>query len=262
MRLRQGGVGLGGRLGAIAIVAAMMVTGCGPSAADRATIHRWLLCEECLAGELDSVVALGGGAVGELTEALSGPGPNRIANVRQQFVQSYRRAASYAAQHNDTLSVTEAQYVTHFLDNYVALYQSRAAVALGRIATGPAKAALLEALRRDSLYRPDVQRTLGSVLDVSLVVVAGDGQTTPPDSTVAILPTVAVRDSAGDPIQAVRVVFTVDSGGGHVTDSVARTDTAGRASPGSWRMGPGPGRNSLRAMAAGRVVRIGATAVP
>ena len=52
-------------------------------------IDRWLMCDECMEGELDSVVALESGAVERLTNTLGGPPPDRAENMRRRFSASY-----------------------------------------------------------------------------------------------------------------------------------------------------------------------------
>jgi hypothetical protein len=158
----------------------------------------------------------------------------------------------------DTTVVSSDRYLDHYAANYVASYQSRAAVALDSIDTPRARRILLRALRRDGGYRGDVRRVLGRSLGAVLSVVAGDSQHAPLDSFVKVNPTVLLRDSAtGAGLRGVRVRFQVDSGNGTVLDSVRRTDTAGRAVV-RWRLGAEPqdSINILRAVAAGRAVRL------
>ncbi|MFO1274170.1 MAG: hypothetical protein U1F50_21280 [Rubrivivax sp.] len=85
----------------------------------------------------------------------------------------------------------------------------------------------------------------------SISNVQGDGQTASPGAAVAIAPTVLVKDAADAPLAGVEVTFTVTSGGGAVTNTIVRTDSAGRASCGSWTLGPASGMNALSADVAG-----------
>lgn len=237
MRWRQGAlVGL-----------AVVLTACQPTAAERNTVRRWLLCEECSEGELDSVVALGDRVTGVLGQALQGPTPSGRQNIRRQAEAMFDRLTG--------ARLSQSQFVGHFVDNYVATYQSRSIVALERIGTPQAHAVLLAALQSDATYRDDVLRQLGAAARVSLSLFAGAAQSAPLDSFVLVNPTVLVRDSTtGQPLRNVRVVFRVDSGGGLVSDSVVRTGPNGLAAV-RWQLGDTDSSNVLQAAAAGRTVR-------
>jgi hypothetical protein len=82
-----------------------------------------------------------------------------------------------------------------------------------------------------------------------VAVRTGDGQTADPGTTLAIAPSVVVRDSAGRPVPNVVVVFRVDSGGGVITGDTDTTTTDGVASASAWRLGPSEGRQVLAATA-------------
>jgi hypothetical protein len=226
---------------------AVMLTACQPTTAERNTVRRWLLCEECSEGELDAVVALGDRVTGVLAEALKGPPRSYRENVRRQAEAMYDRITG--------ARLSQQQYVGHFVDNYVATYQSRSVVALQRIGTPRAHAVLLAALQSDTIYRDDVLRQLGAASQVSLSRFAGEAQSAPLDSFVLVNPTVLVRDSTtGQPLGNVRVVFRVDSGGGRIVDSVQRTGPEGLASV-RWQLGAPDSVNVLHAEAAGGIVR-------
>ena len=229
-----------------------------PTDSERRTVERWLLCEECVDGELDSVVALGDRALPLLKAALEGPPADRRANMRLQAEAMY-------TQIRDTSNLVGRQpYVAYHTDNYVASYQSRAATALQRIGTADARVIILDALRQDSLYRSDVRRAIGNAAGATFSLVTGDSQHAPLDSILKINPTVLVRDSStGTGIKGVLVRSFVDSGGGMALDSVQRTDSAGEAVV-RWRLGPSPNDsvNLLRIVAAGRAVRVRAKGHP
>lgn len=225
----------------------VMLTACHPTEAERNTVRRWLLCEECREGELEAVAALGDNVVGALSEALAGPPPSGRQNVSAQAEAMFSRIPSPLT--------SQSRYVSRFVENYVAMYQIRSAVALGRIGTPRAHAALLQALQSDSTYRDDVLRQLGAVAQVSLSRFAGEAQSAPLDSFVRVSPTVLVRDSTtGLPLRNVRVTFHIDSGGGRILDSVQRTGSNGLASV-RWQLGASDSVNVLRAAGAGRTVR-------
>lgn len=241
---------------AVLIGVLVTLTAClHPTPEERNTVQRWLLCEECVEGERDSVVALGDNVVKALDEALHGPPASGRANIRKQAEAMFARIPAPP--------LPQAAYVEHYVDNYVATYQSRAAIALGLIDTPRARAVLLEAVRNDSAYRDDVQRDLGSSAYLSLTAVDTTPQSAPIDSFVRIKPAVVVSDvrdaAAPHPLGNVRVVFQVESGGGRVFDSIQRTRDDGTATV-RWQLGPGvDSLNVLRAVAAGQTVRFRAT---
>jgi hypothetical protein len=238
-------------LAGLAVAVAVVLATC-PGPRERAVIDRWLLCEECTSGELQAVVALGDEATGILRKALlDGPPSSDREHIRRHAASRYTRLRAP--------SVGLSRWVDHYESSYVEHYQSHAATALGRIGTQAARAALLEAMQRETRYGRDVRRALANAAPVALSIAAGDGQGAPPDSLVRTDPTVAVRDSAtGRPLPNVRVVFSVDSGGGRA-DSVRTTGPNGLASV-NWSLGPGPdSSNVLRAEAFRRTVRFRAT---
>lgn len=223
------------------------VSACGLTAAEKGDIRRWLVCEECMEGELARVARLGDRAVPMLAEALRGPPADRRANMRRQSEALYTRV--------DTSAAGRQRYVGHYESNYVATYQLRAVKALDSIGTPRAHAALVAALRANVQFRRDVQRTLGSAAQVSLSV-AGDSQHAPVDSVLKGDLLVLVQDAiTGQPLTNVRVEFRPDSGGGVVSDTVLLTDATGRATT-RWQMGDSARVNLLRVVAGGRLERI------
>jgi len=146
----------------VAALLSTAVLACGPAppAAQRQPsdpgqrIDAWLLCEECTDGELAAVLALGADsatrqpAIESLVGGLlAGPSRRQIANVRQQFMESFQEDSIYAATVLGTAPVTgSAEYVDHYLGNFIALYRTRAALALARIRGRRATAALDSAL--------------------------------------------------------------------------------------------------------------------
>ena len=79
---------------------------------------------------------------------------------------------------------------------------------------------------------------------------AGNNQTAPPSTNVAVAPSVVVLDNMGQPAQGVTVTFTVARGGGTVTGATVVTDAQGIATVGSWRLGD-LGDNTLVATVSG-----------
>jgi len=76
---------------------------------------------------------------------------------------------------------------------------------------------------------------------------AGDGQTAPAGSAVAIAPAVRVVDAFGNRVADAAVTFSVLSGGGSVTNGVRTTNAQGIATVGGWTLGPVQGPQSLAA---------------
>jgi PKD repeat protein len=85
----------------------------------------------------------------------------------------------------------------------------------------------------------------------SLTVTAGDAQEAAPGGWVAVSPAVLVKNAAGDPVAGVPVRFTVDSGGGIVSDATVTTNATGVATLGRWTLGPAAGHNVLRVTVSG-----------
>ena len=84
----------------------------------------------------------------------------------------------------------------------------------------------------------------------NLVTVAGDAQTGPVDSALAVDPTVEVQDSSDNPIEGVTVNFTVVSGAGSVSPASVVTGSDGQAST-SWTLGKDASANQVLQAAVG-----------
>jgi hypothetical protein len=166
------------RRGRLAFLAAALAVGCfersagSASVADPRVIERWLTCEECVAGELDTVVAMGGDAVPALTAALAGPPDSVTANFTGSSAMSFTRARrawerlSPVDRTKQPLS-DSAAFVNATVASFRSLYQLRAARALDVIDRQTARVLFRGALARDSvgppLFRADVRRTLDSL---------------------------------------------------------------------------------------------------
>ncbi len=224
---------------------------------EQGLVDAWLHCTECSDAELDSVAAVGQrkppSTVSRLrADLLAGPSPNRRTNLRVQFDSIYSELAVFPT----PLNISRADYVAHYVENFVAAYQSRAAIALVRIGTPAARAALFAALQGGTVVRNDVLEVLGEACHVQVRPYSQLPQAWLRDSLVPVSPAVLVRDSVtGTPLSNVRVVFAIDSGGGSVTDSVQTSDSSGVATIGGWRLGAAPGWNSLIVYVAGRALR-------
>ena len=123
---------------------------------EEAIIARWFDCDECTAGELDSVVHLRDRAVVRLAQGLRGPRQDALLAARRQA------QATYTA---DSILSSE-RYVALLLENFVGRYQMRAAIGLEAVGTAGAIQALREA--RDSAaawgHRTDVARTVEAAI--------------------------------------------------------------------------------------------------
>ncbi|MGB5660545.1 MAG: hypothetical protein WBO54_13775 [Thermoanaerobaculia bacterium] len=130
----------------------------------RRTIVDWLECEECEDGELEAVAKLGEIAVPTLAATLDqGPSPANREELYRHLTRSYSEITEYSRTHPEAkLEMTEEEYVKAYMDNYEALYRSRAATALAMIGGDDARKALEAA--RDARLREDVQ----SVVDEGL----------------------------------------------------------------------------------------------
>ncbi len=78
---------------------------------------------------------------------LAGPEQSSRTGLRSQLKQRYQDLRAYSSSYPEAqVPVDSTVYVTHYLDNSVALYRTRAAHGLGRIGTPAARAALQAAL--------------------------------------------------------------------------------------------------------------------
>lgn len=94
-----------------------------------------------------------------------------------------------------------------------------------------------------------------------ILAIAGDGQLAVVGAALASLPSVRVRDAAGNPVAGVSVAFAVASGGGNVTGATPVTDANGVATVGGWTLGTLAGTNTLTATAGGLTRTFTATGV-
>lgn len=99
---------------------------------------------------------------------------------------------------------------------------------------------------------------MGGAVPVTVGINAGDGQTAPVGTSVAIAPSVVV-DTGGFPIAGVEITFSVASGGGSITSPIATTNSSGIATIGSWTLGLGANSLIATTRAAGDSVTFTAT---
>ncbi len=137
---------------ALSLAGGLAATACQPPTTDRPVLDAWLTCTECSDGELDSVKAVAArlpGTIDTLREdLLHGPSATRRGRLVQQLQATYQELVTHNA-NNPTaapLPFTQVEFVNRYLDGMVAIYQGRAAYALGAIGTTPARQALDSAL--------------------------------------------------------------------------------------------------------------------
>jgi hypothetical protein len=131
---------------------------------DREVINRWLNCAECREGERATVRALGRRAVPTLKRALrEGPPAENRENMQAKFNAVYSSIkVTTSGPGPDTSALPRAAYVQRGVANYVATYQSRAAVSLGDIGGPEAESALRDAAQAGpDAYSTDVRQAIG-----------------------------------------------------------------------------------------------------
>jgi len=109
---------------------------------------------------------------------------------------------------------------------------------------------------------PPARFTVRGGNDAALVMgyVQGDGQEAEAGTVLPDRFSVQVVDAANDPVPGVEVEFRVTSGGGFATPARALTDSLGRAST-LWRLGPGPGFQTLAAASSSVAAPVTFTAI-
>jgi hypothetical protein len=118
-------------------------------AAARQALIAWYECVECTSGELQTLMSFGPAVEGALISTLrDGLTPAKRAQVEQELRASYKASLP--------MPVEENQYVSTYLANRTARYQSRAAVALAQLASPNAVIALNRAAD-DAKLRHDVR---------------------------------------------------------------------------------------------------------
>lgn len=126
----------------------------------RSTVIRWMECNDCKAGELDSVVVLGAPAIPILARFLiEGPPPDRRTAFELRLDSTYRRREERGA----ALAMTRRQFTATYLRGFDVGYQERSARALGKI-DGPGALDTLRAAPYDSAV-PAVRTAIRCALD-------------------------------------------------------------------------------------------------
>lgn len=107
------------------------------------------------------------------------------------------------------------------------------------------------AARAAGLPEASVNATATAPAGGTITIVAGNGQVAAAGATVALAPSVVVRDAANQPVPNAVVTFSVTGGGGTVAPTSVTTNVSGVATVTSWRLGPAAGPNTLVASRTG-----------
>ncbi|MEO0460652.1 MAG: PQQ-dependent sugar dehydrogenase [Myxococcota bacterium] len=97
---------------------------------------------------------------------------------------------------------------------------------------------------------PDTEPVMSGSPTLTFMV-GGNGQSAPVDTEVAEPLQMRVTDNDQVPVAGVDVTFSVDMGGGELTNPVQQTDAAGIAALEGWVLGPTPGMNRVVGEVAG-----------
>jgi hypothetical protein len=131
----------------------------------RNAVIEWMECEECDGNQLENVVKQGDIVIGTLAQILeNGPSPAKREELREHLAATYEELAQYQTTHPEAkISFTKEEYINTYLDNYEALYRTRAATALGKFESSRAKDALRKATENKAL-RKDVRDAIDLAL--------------------------------------------------------------------------------------------------
>jgi hypothetical protein len=128
-----------------------------PSALPDARVMRWMQCQECRSGELDSVVTMGPAAVTDLRRLLlDGPPLEFVTRVDSALRAPLSPLPGVPA-------VAPAPVTAIVLEDFRSMYRVRAAQALGAIGGSDARLALCEG-RGAGFTRPDVHAAILAAL--------------------------------------------------------------------------------------------------
>jgi hypothetical protein len=136
-------------LGVMLLVAivVMILDSCSLTVRERGTLDDWLVCEDCMDGELDSVVAL---AVRKpnatrdhfISALLNGPDAVQVVHLENQLTGAYAQLADYVGSTGGVLAEAQPDYIERFRQNFVDVTRKRAAIALKKIGGAAAMEAL------------------------------------------------------------------------------------------------------------------------
>ena len=134
----------------------------------RETVRRWLLCIECVSGEMDAVLALGRRAIPPLKEALAGLSPSDSVSAITRFAADHQALTRWRSEHPAPAQPNlpdSTTYVNRYFSNLATSYQARAAAALHSLHTPESDDALKAFWERDSLLlHPGARRLVDSLV--------------------------------------------------------------------------------------------------
>jgi hypothetical protein len=150
------------RIPAVMLATALGAVGCSQDSAAPIAIQpailRWMQCQECVRGELDSVVTIGAAAEPVLRHILvHGPPPDLEAQVDSQLRKPMHGAGG--------LGVPPAPLIEAMLEDYRSNYRVRASKALGVIGTDAARSALCDG-KAQNFSRIDVRQAIDAALSI------------------------------------------------------------------------------------------------
>jgi len=137
----------------LATIALLMRSCVGLNEEQRAQIQAWLECDDCLSGELDSVVGMGSRAIPALAAYLSdGPSRERL-QALQRYLETVHRQLSLLSTDSggSPYLPTRREFISEYLARYREMYQVRAAIAVGEIGGKKAKGTLGALLAKPGL---------------------------------------------------------------------------------------------------------------
>jgi hypothetical protein len=126
----------------------------------RHNIMAWMECEECEDGELEALVEQGELVVPSLIAILDGgPSPANRELLRKNLENNYSKLLEYSETHPESeITMEKGEFVDTYVNNYVALYKTRSAIALGEIGGKESKEALERVLKTP--VRDDVRSVI------------------------------------------------------------------------------------------------------
>ncbi len=133
----------------------------------RNAVTAWMECEECENKELNNVTEQGEVVVPTLIAILKeGPSAAKKEELILHLNKSWDDLVAYQKTHPEVkVSQGKEEYVKTYLDNYIALYQTRAAIALGTFKSSKEAKNALQNASTDKALRADVVEVVKKALE-------------------------------------------------------------------------------------------------
>ena len=143
---------------------AVVLTAQESEAALRAILN-YLECEECTDGEFEKVVKLGAKATPTLTRVMhEGPAPAKLAEAELAIRESYKNVKDFEKGHkSSSVSASEEEYLSTYIENYKASFQIKAIKALSVIG-GEAANSELRKFQQTDIKRGDVKQAIDAAV--------------------------------------------------------------------------------------------------